>query len=436
MPPSSLRIAIVGAGAAGLSAAFDLLKQGHAVTVFEASDKPGGLAAGFRQPNWDWSLEKFYHHWFASDADLIRLAAEMGVADKVMFLRPKTVSYYKGEFLQLDSPLSALLFRGLSLLDKIPFGLSGIYLKLTSNWRALERFTAHDWLTRWMGKGAYALLFEPLLVGKFGEYARQVNMAWFWARIKARTSKLGTFAGGFQAFFDELAAQVIQRGGEIAYNQPVERLTRDTTTGQWTVALRGGEQRTFDRVLSTVSPRLMARLAPQLPPDYLGALAELKSLGAVVAVFALNRQLSEKGHYWHSLPKSAGFPFLALCEHTNFVSAAHFGGQRLVYCGDYLPVDHEYFRMSDGEIQAAFTPSFKRINPAFDESWIDNLWVFREAYAQPVPLVNHSRHIPDIKTPLPGLWFASMSHVYPWDRGTNYAVQIGRKVAAEMAGDR
>lgn len=432
MSSTPKRIAVIGAGAAGLSAAFDLLKQGHAVTVFEASDKPGGLAAGFKQPTWNWTVEKFYHHWFASDADMLALAAEMGVSDKVRFMRPVTVSYYKGDFLQLDSPLSALLFKGLSLFDKIPFGLSGIYLKLTSNWKALERYTAHEWLSRWMGKGAYELLFEPLLVGKFGAYARQVNMAWFWARIKARTSRLGTYVGGFQAFFSDLAAQVEARGGKIAYRSPVERLNLDGQTRTWSVHLKGGQAQIFDQVVSTVSPRLMTRLAPQLPPDYLAALGELKSLGAVVVVFALKRQLSEKGHYWHNLPKSAGFPYLAMCEHTNFVSPEHFGGQRIVYCGDYLPPDHAYFSMSDAEIRAVFAPSLKRFNPAFDETWIDDMWVFREAYAQPVPLLNHSRNIPPIKTPLPGLWFASMSHVYPWDRGTNYAIQIGRRVAAEM----
>lgn len=435
MSKTPLRIAVIGAGAAGLSAAFDLLKQGHAVTVLEASDKPGGLAAGFKQPNWDWTVEKFYHHWFASDADMLALAAEMGVSDKVKFMRPVTVSYFKGQFYQLDSPLSALLFRGLNLLDKIPFGLSGIFLKLTSNWKALEQYTAHDWLSRWMGKGAYTLLFEPLLVGKFGEYARQVNMAWFWARIKARTPKLGTYVGGFQAFFDDLAAQVTARGGRIAYGSPVERLEDEPASGAWTVRLRNGDAQTFDRVVSTVSPRLMTKLAPQLPAEYLGALGNLKSLGAVVAVFALKQQLSEKGHYWHSLPKSAGFPYLALCEHTNFVSPEHFGGQRLVYCGDYLAADHPYFKMSDAEILAVFAPSLKRFNPAFDESWIEGAWVFREAYAQPVPLVNHSRNIPAVKTPLAGLWFASMSHVYPWDRGTNYAIQIGRRVAAALGAE-
>jgi hypothetical protein len=55
-------------------------------------------------------------------------------------------------------------------------------------------------MRRWAGSH-YELMWEPLMIGKFGErYARLVNMAWMWARIKARTTRLGTFEGGFQAF--------------------------------------------------------------------------------------------------------------------------------------------------------------------------------------------------------------------------------------------
>jgi len=46
--------------------------------------------------------------------------------------------------------------------------------------------------------------------------------------------------------------------------------------------------------------------------------------------------------------------------------------------------------------------------------------------------VNHSKNIPAIKTPVPGVYFASMSQVYPWDRGTNFAVEIGRRAARMM----
>jgi hypothetical protein len=60
----------------------------------------------------------------------------------------------------------------------------------------------------------------------------------------------------------------------------------------------------------------------------------------------------------------------------------------------------------------------------------------RTAYGQPVPLINHSQNIPAIATPIEGLYFASMSQVYPWDRGTNFAVEIGRRAAREMLGEK
>ena len=88
--------------------------------------------------------------------------------------------------------------------------------------------------------------------------------------------------------------------------------------------------------------------------------------------------------------------------------------------------------MTPQELLEHFIPGIKRINPEFDESWVNKVWVNSTNYAQPVPMLNHSRNIPAIQTPIPGLFFASMSQVYPWDRGTNFAVEIGRRAARMM----
>jgi hypothetical protein len=77
-------------------------------------------------------------------------------------------------------------------------------------------------------------------------------------------------------------------------------------------------------------------------------------------------------------------------------------------------------------------PAISRFNPKFERSWVRKIWVSRTAYAQPIPLVNHSHNIPDLRTPLNGLYFASMSQVYPWDRGTNFAIEIGKRAASRM----
>jgi hypothetical protein len=113
-------------------------------------------------------------------------------------------------------------------------------------------------------------------------------------------------------------------------------------------------------------------------------------------VLALEQRLSDQGYYWYNIPKSAGFPFLALVEHTNFLSPEHFGGDHIIYIGDYLEPDHEFFRLSQDEILARFLPSLPRFNPRFQPDWIRKTWLFRTPYAQPVPLVNHSQNIPAI----------------------------------------
>ncbi|MFQ5410020.1 MAG: NAD(P)/FAD-dependent oxidoreductase [Anaerolineales bacterium] len=424
-----MKIAIIGAGAAGLAAAHDLVNAGHRVTIFEAAPKVGGLAAGFKAPHWDWTLEKFYHHWFQSDRHILGLIDELGWRADVLFPRPQTVVYHAGDFYPLDSPLAVLRFPGFSLLNRLRFGAVAALLKLLPDGVALEGHTADAWLRRWMGSPVYATMMQPLLVSKFGErYYRDVTMAWMWARVKARTTRLGTFKGGFQTFLEKLANDLERRGVEIKLRTQVDALE---TGPMKTIVLKTPHgPKSFDHCIATTSPRLLAQLAPQLSGDYREKLLGLKSMGAVVLVLALERRLTN--YYWFNLPKEAGFPFLALVEHTNFVPEAHFGGDHIIYCGDYLDSDHEYFTLTEDELLGRFLPALKRFNADFDPSWVKQHWLFRTKYAQPVPFVNHSRDIPDLQTPLYGLWLASMSQVYPWDRGTNFAVELGRRTARRV----
>jgi protoporphyrinogen oxidase len=435
-----MKIAIIGAGFGGMVAAYDLKKAGHQVTIFEAADFVGGLASGFKEPNWEWSVEKFYHHWFASDKYMLGLIRELGLEDKVLFPRPLTVMYHNGKFYPFDSIVKAILFPGLGWgVNKIRFGLVGLFLRLTNNWKSMEKVTVDEWMRKWAGEKVYKLMWEPLVIGKFGErYYKQVNMAWMWARIKARTTRLGTFEGGFQNFANLFADKLRGMGVEIRLGTPVKLIERSTGSGASSTALtagitvRSGTDEQFDRVLLTLAPEATARMIPSLPDEYLRGLRELKSMGAVVMILALKHQLSEQGYYWYNLPKSAGYPFLALVEHTNFVPADKFGGDHIVYVGDYLEPEHEFFKLSQEELLERFLPALKKFNPKFERDWLRKAWLFRTAYAQPVPLVNHSKNIPAIKTPVEGVYFASMSQVYPWDRGTNFAVEIGRRAARLM----
>ncbi len=426
-----MKIAIVGAGFGGMSAALDLVKAGNQVTIFEGSDHPGGLASGFKKPEWDWSLEKFYHHWFTSDKEMFKLFKELGLTSKVIIRTPQTVMFYKNKFYPFDSIPAAILYPGLGWgINKIRFGLVGLYLRLTNNWKSMEKTTVDAWMRKWAGDKVYSEMWQPMLVGKFGErFAPQVNMAWMWARMHARTTSLASYEGGFQQFAQDFAEALKQKGVDIRYNTRIDHIER---VGDLVELTLSESKEAFDQVLVTISPAALAKMAPALGEKYLKGLLELKNLGAVVMVVSLKHQLSREGYYWYNLPKKEGYPFLALVEHTNFMSKEHYNNEHLIYCGDYLENDHEYFSLSKEELLERFLPSFKKINPEFEPDWINETWLFRESYAQPVPFVNHSRNIPTLQTPIEGLYFASMSQVYPWDRGTNFAVEIGRRAARLM----
>jgi len=428
------RIAIIGGGIAGLAAAYDLTRttdnRQTQVTIYESTAQLGGLAAGFKgRENWDWPLEHFYHHLFTNDHAILDLVKEVGLEHLVEIHRPTTVMHTHGENHPFDTPVRLLRFPYLGFFQKVRMGMVIAFLKYmpAGIWKRYDRILADEWLGKWMGKEAYETVWQPMMQGKFGPYYDKVNLAWFWARIYKRTPRLAYFTGGFQAFVEGLAERVRAQGAQIITGTQVQTI-RKSDNG-FVVEASGVEPTRYDTVISTTSPGLMQRLAPDLPASYLAQLKSLTSMGAVVLTVALDRSLMED-IYWVNMPKREGYPFLALVEHTNMIDPAHYAGDHLLYLGDYLPPDHRYFEMSAEELVAEFTPWLKRFNKNFDPAWITGAWVHKAKYAQPVPPVGYADMIPDIRTPLPGLYFASMSQVYPWDRGTNYAVEIGRKVAA------
>ena len=388
-----MKVAIIGAGFTGLAAGLELSRQGVEVTIFEQGDKIGGLAVGFRRPNWKWTAEKFYHHIFTNDTAIIKLSRELGLEPE--WHRPVTAIWWKRRIYPFDSAFNLLTFPGLGWGQKIRMGAVLAGLKILPDGRFLESYPAKDWLVKTMGQDGFRMIWEPLLAGKFADLAPQVNMAWFWARIKKRTARLGTFPRGFQALAERMADEIRKNGGEIVLGKVIEAKNLADK---------------FDAVLSTL-------------PEKNG---KVNYLDAHVLFMELKKQFLP-GIYWLNI-LDRRFPFLVLGEHTNFVGTENFGGSHLVYVGNYLPQDHKLFSLSSNEVLTKFLPWLQKINPDFSSREVISTWSFRGPFAQPVMTVNYSKLIRPIKRE-GNLYVANQAMIYPWDRGTNYAVELGQRAA-------
>ena len=180
-----MRVGIIGAGAAGLAAAYEIGKQGHEVVVYERAPFMGGQASTFDVGGA--RLERGYHHLFTSDTDIIGLNEEIGLGDRMTWIDSKVGTLYDGRIYNFVTPMDLLRFKPLSLVDRIRLGVATLALQRIKDWRKLESVTAVEWLRKWAGESGFEGFWGPMLRGKFGEnYYREIGMPWIWGKIATR----------------------------------------------------------------------------------------------------------------------------------------------------------------------------------------------------------------------------------------------------------
>ena len=409
------RIGIIGGGFTGLSAGVELTDLNHEVVVFEGNKSLGGLAGCFMPKQWKWCLEVFYHHIFSNDENILGMASKVGAT--VRFYQPQTTSLINGKEIPLDSPISVLKFSELSPISRIFMGVGLLILKLIPNGLFLENYKTTTTLPRLIGREAYTKIWEKLLKAKFGPFVNKVNMAWFWARVAKRTKSLGYFDGGFVKLAEAQARYIRNKGGEVRMGNRVSSLTQKDKG--WLV---DGEQ--FDKVIVTTPATIAEKLVPG-SVDW----PKIDYLWAQTLILELKRGLID-GYWMNILEKD--WPFLVLVEHTNMVDKKNYGGNTVIYLGNYLPEGDSRLKMSEEELVSLFLPYLKKIAPDLKKSDILNKWMFSAPFAQPVFPTNYSHKVPGFETKFKNLWVANMSMVYPYDRGTNFAVKMGVDVAKKV----
>ena len=432
-------VVIVGGGLTGMSAALELAKAGVKVTILEASDDIGGLAGSFCVDGH--FLEKFYHHWFNNDKDIMNLIEELGESKNVKYNYSRTGMYYANNFFKLSNPVDLLKLKALPFWSRIRLGLGTLYIQSIRNWKNLEKHQAITWLPKVFGNKAYEVIWKPLLIGKFGDNYQDVSAVWFWNKIKLRGGSRGKegkeellyFNGGFQALVSRFKSELIGLGVDIRNRHIVSSINLDQKKLR-SVLCSNNTTFAADQFLFAVPPQKIGNLLKNagIRKSDIEEFYKIPYLANVCLVLVLDKKLSDL--YWINV-NDPNFPFVAFIEHTNFEGNENYNGKTIVYLSKYLHDTNELYNMNEKELKQFSIPYIKKMFPDFKASNIKRSFVWKERFAQPIIKTDYSSVKPTYQTRYQNMYHCHMTHIYPEDRGTNYAVREGRKVGKLLLAD-
>ena len=311
------RIIVIGAGPAGLTAAIELLKKGHAVTVLEASDRIGGISQTVRYHGnrMDIGGHRFFskdervNRWWAERMPLQgapawddkRLNAEKDYApegpdpektDRVMLLRDRVSRiYFQHHFFDYPISMKWSTIRSMGFLTTMKAGFSYLF----SCVHKLPETSLENFYINRFGRVLYSMFFESYTEKVWGRHPSKISADWGAQRVKGLSIRailkdifrklLGTKGEVETSLIErfyypklgpgqlwELAAEEVKKlGGEIKMNCPVIALEAESGRIAAVRYREAGEEKRLeaDDVFSSMPVRELvdSLLGAQVPDD-------------------------------------------------------------------------------------------------------------------------------------------------------------------------
>jgi protoporphyrinogen oxidase len=319
---SHTSVAVIGAGPAGLTLAYQLLKlsgPGVKVTVLEADpDHVGGISRTVRYK--DCCFDIGGHRFFSKSQEVEDLWTELLPDD--MLVRPRSSRIlYRGKFFSYPLKAKEALFK-LGVVESALCLLSYARMRMAP---VKDPKNFEDWVSNQFGRRLFSIFFKTYTEKVWGMSCKEISADWAAQRIKGLTlgsvvrNALSREGGGDDRrhviktlvntfryprkgpgmMWEACADKVIKLGGSIHMGRRVTRCEWDAEQGLWTVFSEGrnGEElrvRARHLVSSSALRDLARALSPPLSAGALGAAASLKYRDFITVVLVLkDRQLFE-----------------------------------------------------------------------------------------------------------------------------------------------
>lgn len=289
-----MKIAVIGAGPAGMTAAYELSKKLNQIDVFELSPSVGGMAKTIEL--WNQKVDIGPHRFFSNDTRVNELWLEVVGKDYEMVDRLTRIYYNKKFF---HYPIKA--FNALTNLGIFKAASCMMYYGIEKISPTKDISTFEGWVTNRFGKKLYQVFFKTYTEKLWGipcnildaDFAAQrikkfslgeaIKSALFGNSGKHKTL-VDQFAyphGGTGMVYERMAAFVKSKGGNVFLNTAVKKI--NTKNGvAFEIELEDGTTKTYDHVISSMPLSLMVSRLPEVPPAIKKAADSLKYRNTII----------------------------------------------------------------------------------------------------------------------------------------------------------
>ena len=429
---SDYKIAVIGAGASGLSTAYELQKIGFNVDIYEKSSGLGGLAGALELSKG--KVDSFYHHLFKSDKYILNFLNENNIPVEVKFKKTKTGHIWNDKYFDISSIYALGKSKLLSSYGFLRLLMGGAVIKYFPSNKDLNKKLVHKLMKRLFGDQAALRIWEPLLNFKFGKYAKYMPYSWLRTRIQDRTIELGYLSKGFELIYDFMADQIKSKNGNVFIETPIKNIKLTSKKDKLII-----NERIYDRAVITTSPKTNAKILKNI--NYKSK--KIKYLGAICGVLEFDKKPIPS--YWVGIAdtnkrnKSAYKNFLAAISYAELDEEWNNYGKPTwpLYLASYCTVKHfmkfSHDQWKDKMIKAAIELNKLSKIDSINENNIINFKLSFAEYAQPILSPSKKLFPNPEKAQL--CYFANMHNIFPNDRGQNRAFYLGKVTSEKIYKD-